>query len=77
MKSTKDASVLHIIAINKTESIVPLNITLAGDGYKTAVPFRLTSAALRPQAAISISLAGNVLSDRLPPLSVTTFEIRK
>lgn len=77
MKSTKDQKVLHIIAINKTETVIPLKITLTSSGYKKATPYRLTSANVKPKATKSILLTGDILADRLPPLSVTTFELRK
>lgn len=77
MKSTKAPSVLHVVAINKTSAELPLNVTLTGGSYKTAARYRLTSASLRPKSAGNISLTGDILSDHLPPLSITTFELRK
>ncbi len=73
MKSTKDQNVLYIVAINKTDTEIPLNVTLRDGRYKMATPYRLTSASVKPKATDSISITGNILSDRLPPLSVTTF----
>jgi hypothetical protein len=86
MKSTKDASVLHIIAINKTDTETPIHLKLAGIGVtaKTASAYRLTADNIKPKATGQIELLNDTalvedksLYDRLPPLSVTTFEIRK
>ncbi|MBI3618780.1 hypothetical protein HY213_01960 [Candidatus Peregrinibacteria bacterium] len=86
MKSTKDPTLLHIIAINKTTTETPIGIQLVGIGAtaKTAAVYRLTASSLKPKAAGQITLLNDsslvedrTLYDRLPPLSVTTFEIRK
>ncbi len=76
MKSTKDPGVVQIVAINKTGAELPLDVTLAGSSYKTASLYRLTAAHLRPVSAGILSLTGDLLSDRLPPLSITTFDLR-
>ncbi len=77
MKSTKDSNVLHVVAINKADVETPLNLKLGVSDYKTIKSYRLTSANYKPQSASTATLGSDFVSDRLPPLSVTTFEIRK
>ena len=77
MKSTKDSNVLHVIAINKTDGEIPLNLQLGTSDYKTVKSYRLTSANIRPQSASTATIGTDFISDRLPSLSVTTYEIRK
>ncbi len=77
MRSSGNANLAHIVAINKTDTEIPLNFKLNGGDYKTAISYRLSEAGVRPKMVGTSAVADNNLSDRLPPLSVTTFEIRK
>jgi len=77
MKNTKDPNVLHVVAINKADTETPLNFTLGVSDYKTVKSYRLTSVNIRPQSANTATIGTDFLSDRLPPLSVTTYEVRK
>ena len=77
MKSMKDPNVLHIVAINKADTETPLNLQLGTSDYKTVKSYRLTSAHIRPQSVSTATIGTDFLSDRLPSLSVTTFEVRK
>ena len=77
MKSTKDPNVLHVIAINKADVETPLNMKLGVSDYKTIKSYRIASANYKPQSVSTATLGSDFVSDRLPPLSVTTFEMRK
>jgi hypothetical protein len=78
MKKTGDSNILHIVAINKTDTEIPANITLTEGGWKTATAFVLADGKTTPQAGGSVGISkGNTLTGKLPPLSVTTIEAKK
>lgn len=78
MKSSNNPTRLHLVLLNKTGAEIATRFALTDGGWKTATAFVLAQGNLVPRAAGPVDVgSGDALTATLPPLSVTTIEIKK